>query len=842
MRRGMCALALTLGVAAAGGCGDAPTADEKIQVADATRAALKAGESRSLIIGLRDDVAVDPDEIISDAERGELLGDLAGTYAGVTDAVAASLGGSTRMVRRYDHLPFAVVETSALATLDSLAALDEVELIGDDEAHALGDIAAADLDDLVASLAAPTADATIAVLDSGVDLAAPRFGACQAAADDGCKVVAAADLAVDDGFADAEGRGTELAAAVLDRLPEVRLAALDIVGDDGRAHTGDLLAGIEWTIAHHDAQRIAGIALALGDEEVAPTGRRVLERALDLARVGGVGSTAALRRTSRDSGVLAAELAGVPPTANLAPTDGSVVINSVSALYTTTTGVNLTLNATGATQMCISNTTSCTAWITYESSKPWVLNTLNGVKTVRVWFRNADLEVSGPVSDTIILDRAAPGNGSFSSSPVAIFTQPTSITFTWVATACSSPTNISFTIDGVEVLNTLGDSGSCTCAPGIRTAVVTDPAAVAMIDDSNTFGVSFGAFSGDYLAWAMATVNGEDIVIFDYAPAGDAVARNADLCSSGYISGVNVTTNANPALHDYNRVDLSWNGFTDLTSGLDGYRLAWSNSAIPATCTTGPNAVTLPANVTTHQVTGLTEGSQFYARLCAFDRAGNSTAGLTLTDGIGALAAPPSPVNSPLATAVLINGGNEITSSRTVTLSIHARNSIYPNGPPLQMCISNSATCTAWESYAATKTHDLANGSGLRTVYARFRDLQGNGSRTPAVDTITIDVAAPANGRMTVSGAGGMVRLNWSGFSDVGSGIVGYRVVRGTGIAAPAAGCTGVDRNSGRDTLLLTDNTVTVGSSYSYRVCAVDGVGRVSSGVSAAVKVLAVTP
>jgi subtilisin family serine protease len=69
---------------------------------------------------------------------------------------------------------------------------------------------------------------------------------------------------------------------------------------------------------------------------------------------------------------------------------GSVAINGGASLVKSST-VTLTIKATDASglgTMCISNTTTCTAWIPYAASKSWTLGTTNGAATVRVWFRD----------------------------------------------------------------------------------------------------------------------------------------------------------------------------------------------------------------------------------------------------------------------------------------------------------------------------------------------------------------------------------------------------------------------------------------------------------------------
>jgi hypothetical protein len=89
---------------------------------------------------------------------------------------------------------------------------------------------------------------------------------------------------------------------------------------------------------------------------------------------------------------------------------GSIIING-GANYTNSTSVTLTLSASdadGVSQMCISNTTSCSSWQTYTTSKPWTLTTGDGTKTVYVWYKDNAGNVPAQYSDSIILDTTVP--------------------------------------------------------------------------------------------------------------------------------------------------------------------------------------------------------------------------------------------------------------------------------------------------------------------------------------------------------------------------------------------------------------------------------------------------
>ncbi|MFA4819201.1 MAG: hypothetical protein WC621_05160, partial [Patescibacteria group bacterium] len=112
---------------------------------------------------------------------------------------------------------------------------------------------------------------------------------------------------------------------------------------------------------------------------------------------------------------------GPAASASTVPTGTSISIAS-GAAQAITTSVTLTLAATGATQMAISNTSEFTnvSFETYATSKAWTLLSGDGVKTVYAKFRSSSGDVSAAVSDTITL------NTSGTATPADI--APTTVT------------------------------------------------------------------------------------------------------------------------------------------------------------------------------------------------------------------------------------------------------------------------------------------------------------------------------------------------------------------------------------------------------------------------------
>jgi subtilisin-like proprotein convertase family protein len=98
--------------------------------------------------------------------------------------------------------------------------------------------------------------------------------------------------------------------------------------------------------------------------------------------------------------------------------------------------------------------------------------------------------------------------------------------------------------------------------------------------------------------------------------------------------------------------------------------------------------------------------------------------------------------------AVLINGGAATTSSQSVTLSLNATDPV-PSSGLAQMRFSNDGvTFSAYQAYAVTAPWTLSAGDGTKTVFAQFRDADGNQSAVTS-DSITLDALGPHSTKTT---------------------------------------------------------------------------------------------
>ena len=270
------------------------------------------------------------------------------------------------------------------------------------------------------------------------------------------------------------------------------------------------------------------------------------------------------------------------------------------------------------------------------------------------------------------------------------------------------------------------------------------------------------------------------------------------------------------------QVALEWTGFADTGSGIESYKVVFAVGAAPLSCSEGK--VIYSGTDTSYIHDALTNGTKYGYRVCARDNAGNISTGATAR-------AKPIPETIPPTGSITIKGGAEATKTRNVTLTLTATDATPEK---IKMCISNTSTCTTWTAFAETKSWTLPTGNGMKTVNVWFRDVWGNANDTPYSDTILLDTIAPTNGTVEATPGVGQVTLDWTGFTDTGSGIEGYKVVFSKG-SAPASCSEGKQIYNGPDTTYL-HTGLTSGTTYYYRVCAIDEAGNISTGKTAKAK------
>lgn len=87
--------------------------------------------------------------------------------------------------------------------------------------------------------------------------------------------------------------------------------------------------------------------------------------------------------------------------------------------------------------------------------------------------------------------------------------------------------------------------------------------------------------------------------------------------------------------------------------------------------------------------------------------------------------------------AVVVNGGAATTSTQSVTLSLNATDPAPATGVSQMRFSNDGVTFSAYQPYATTAAWTLTSGDGVKTVYAQFRDSEGNQSAV-VNDSITL--------------------------------------------------------------------------------------------------------
>ncbi|MFT3696412.1 MAG: S8 family serine peptidase [Kofleriaceae bacterium] len=140
-----------------------------------------------------------------------------------------------------------------------------------------------------------------------------------------------------------------------------------------------------------------------------------------------------------------------------APTGGSIKINA-GATLAKALGVSLTLSATdasGVTQMCISDGTTCSSWVTYATSASYTFGG-DGSKTLRAWFRDKWGNTSTPASATILVDVTAPKNPTLTATKTS-----TTLALTWTAATDTGSGVASYKLVGAS-----GSTAPASCSAG----------------------------------------------------------------------------------------------------------------------------------------------------------------------------------------------------------------------------------------------------------------------------------------------------------------------------------------------------------------------------------------
>jgi uncharacterized repeat protein (TIGR02543 family) len=377
------------------------------------------------------------------------------------------------------------------------------------------------------------------------------------------------------------------------------------------------------------------------------------------------------------------------------PTGASISING-GAAYATDAAVILTLSATGAYQMIISedNSFSGVSYQAYDTGRSFTLSSGDGVKTVYVKYRDYVGNETATINDTITLDTQVPtvSLSSTAADPTNTSPIPVTITFSEAVTG--------FTESDISVSNGMVAPGSLTGSGTTYT--------VNIIPTAN------GAVTVDIAAGAAQDVAGNNNTAATqlsrtYDNVRPTVVLSSTAAASTNVSPVPVTITFSEPVTGFTESDISVGNGTVAPGSLVGSGTTYTVNIIPA----ADGAVT--ADVAAGAVQ---------------DAAGNTN---TAADRLSRTY----DTQPPAGGTVSINGGAAYASSASVTLTLSVTGAA-------QMMISEDSgfSGAGYEAYAADRSFTLSSGDGVKTVYVKYKDAAGNETAVIS-DTITLDTCAP---------------------------------------------------------------------------------------------------
>lgn len=804
-------------------------------------------------------------------------------FAGEVDLLLGRLPAEATLGRRYRHIPMVMVKVGRLEALRSLAADPAVRAVHPQRvyepflAHSL---------DLINQPEAAAAGHTgaglaVAVLDTGLDYTRPAFGSCSAPGAGGaCRVVAARDFAPADNALDTGSmHGTNVAGIVAGVAPGASLIGLDVFRADGGGYTSDIVAAIDWVIANKAVYNIAAMNLSLGGgafTAVCPSDP--FEVALSAAKAAGVAAAVATGNNGytnrvaspacapsaiRVGAVYVRNMGGISWSgcSDVTTAADKVTCFSNSASFVDLLAPGALITAAGITQGGTSQATPHVAGALavmrgafpgedidehvdrLKSTGKTVLDTRNGYAFPRIDLQAA---VAGAGLDCAVTLSGAPSAvGAGSGSTVVSVDVQASCPWSartdgaWLVASPAVGTG-----PGTFTLSRSSNGGasrSATLTVGEATATVVQaandvPTASLSINGGQPFtrtrAVSLavaGADSGTLThmcisastscswvpyaptaAYTLATRDGEKVLRVRVRDEHGAQSEWAEARIT--VDSVAPTLGTLDVAPGEGGAAVRWSGFADAASGLSGVRVVMAQGALTPDCASTP--VLSGGGAGSGVLTGLTDGLAYSFRACATDQAGNSAASAVV------YVVPASA--SGAEARMSVNAGADSTKSRSVTLSLS------PPPGATHYCASNSASCTRFAAVAPTVRWSLLSGQGTRTVMVWYRDSAGAVSG-PYGDSILLDTLRPTDGTVAVVRSDGAMDLSWSGFSDGGSGLAGYKVYS-QATSAPACGRGALIYEGPGTAARITG--LTNGAPVGVRVCAMDAAGNVSAGAA----------
>ena len=383
------------------------------------------------------------------------------------------------------------------------------------------------------------------------------------------------------------------------------------------------------------------------------------------------------------------------------PSNPSITINN-GMNYTNSANVNLSLSASDANlrEMRISNNEffAGSFWQSFSANTNWMLEGVDGTKTVYVQFRDIVGNKSDSASANIIVDRAKPliNNVTFSANP---------------ASAGILTVNVSFADAPAGMKTTISPTVNCVTY-GSRTINFSELefsgnnwTGHGMILDGDAGIASINISDGEDLAGnvMLPAMNFTNIYIDTTAPTNCSVEINSGGIFSDS-SEVNLTINAEDVLPNIEMMIANDAGFS---SG------SWESYS-------ATKAWTLAGD----------DGSRIvYVKFR--DLAENES--LSKNDSIIV------DTTKPLNPSVIINNGEGFITNLSVTLHLSATD---VNLTEMRIANNEFFAGSFWQPFVAVTNWDFTGNEEIKTVYAQFRDIVSNESSTASAN-VNYDLTAP---------------------------------------------------------------------------------------------------
>ena len=444
---------------------------------------------------------------------------------------------------------------------------------------------------------------------------------------------------------------------------------------------------------------------------------------------------------------------------------GNMKINA-GAQLTNLPGVTLTLAASASgsvSSMQFSNDgVNYSTPEPYATTKSWVLNSGDGLKTVHVKFMDGFGAVYAPVTSSIFLDSAAPA--SMASPGAGNYAGAISVVLTM-----NEAGSIHYTTDGT----TPTASSAVYSAPiAIKAPSTTtlrffsmDKAGNSEAAQSLTYTMSSPDLSGAVNINNGAKLTNSKLVnlaLVARSPAGVTEMQVAcDGTNYASVEPFAVTRSCTLSSGDGLKTVLvkfkdglgNWNPPSNAQITLDTTAPATAVTPVPGAYS-GKVTVSLTANeaATIHYTTDgtvPTTSSPVYA--VPFELAASATTTFNVQYFAVDLVGNSEQVKfgvfklnvSNLTGSININSGKSYATSAAVTLTLSAKDS---SGVTRMQFSNDGSTYTPLEPYATSKAWTLSNGDGFKTVFVRFESGTGTLYTFPAYIILSTTPAAVSNG------------------------------------------------------------------------------------------------